>query len=218
MQPFACTKAKRPRSAGNPWRATHVYLELLQETVRFLRRSLALLWLLGPLLSGGEPALQPLTVCEIMKDLAAYDGKVVAVVGRFSFRQSGRWLGEQHCAQKLVIADQEWANAFWVRYDPVSAPAPPAVLAVDGVLLAQKLREAKRNTALTKFRFGSQDYDAWAVIYGRVETRKDMVLVSADGTRKNGFGYGESSPAQLVCHSEAVVVFLNEDATTPASR
>jgi len=153
-----------------------------------------------------------------MQDLPAYDGKVVAVVGRFSSRQTGRWLGEQTCAHKLVTGDREWPNAFWVVYDPADAPKPPAVLAVDAVLLAQKLRTVKQATSLTKLRFGSPDYDNWAVVYGRVETRKDLVTVTASGTRKNGFGYGESSPARLVCHGDAVVIFLNDEATTPASR
>jgi hypothetical protein len=170
------------------------------------------------LLYGGEPALQPVTVCEVLQDLSAYDGKVVAIVGRFSFRHNGRWLDEQNCDRKLVIGEQEWPNAFWVAYDPASAPKPPAVLAVDGVLLAQKLGAVKRATRLTKFRFGSTDYDSWAVVYGRVETRKDLVEVTASGTRKNGFGYGESSPARLVCHGDAVVVFLTDDARTPASQ
>jgi hypothetical protein len=174
------------------------------------------LW--GPRLSAGEPPLQPLTVCEILKDLPAYDGKVVAVVGRFSSRQTGRWLGEQKCDQKVVIADQEWPNAFWLSYEPQNAPKPPVVLAVDGVLLAQKLRHVKLNTTLTKFRFGSSDYDSWAVVYGRVETRKQLVEVTPAGNRRSGFGYGESSPAQLVCHGDAVVVFLGDDSTTPASQ
>jgi len=168
-------------------------------------------------LYGGEPALQPVTVCEVLLDLAAYDGKVVAIVGRFSSRQNGRWLGEQNCNRKLVIGEQEWPDTLWVAYDSGAAPKPPAVLAVDAVLLAQKLRAVKLATPLTKFRFGSSDYDSWAVVYGRVETRKDLVIVTAGGTRKNGFGYGESSPARLVCHGDAVVVFLTDDARTPAS-
>ena len=161
------------------------------------------------LLDGAEPRLRPVTVCEVLQDLAAYDGKVVAVVGRFSFRQNGRWLGEQKCARKLVAGDQEWPNAFWIAYDP-GAPKPPAVLAVDGAVLAQKLREVKLGTTLSRLPFGSTDYDNWAVVYGRVETRKDLVVATPTGTRKNGFGYGESSPARMVCHGDAEVVFLNE--------
>jgi hypothetical protein len=162
------------------------------------------------LLHAAEPPLRPVTVCDVMQDLTAYDGKVVAVVGRFSFRQAGGWVGAQKCPQKLVTGGQEWPNAFWVTYDPATAPKPPAVLAVDGALLAEKLREVKAGTALTKLPFGSTDYDSWAVIYGRVETRKDLLVETPNGPRKNGFGYGESSPARLVCHGDAVVVLLSE--------
>ena len=183
-----------------------------------MRLAIVFLVLVCPLIEGAEPALQPVTVCEVLQDLPAYDGKVVAVVGRFSSRQMGRWLGEQKCGRKLVTGNQEWPNALWVAYDPAAAPQPPVVLAVDAALLAQKLRAVKLGTSLTKLPFGSPDYDNWAVVYGRVETRKDLVTVTEGGTRKNGFGYGESSPARLVCHGDAVVIFLNDDATTPASR
>jgi len=174
-------------------------------------------WPVSPL-DAGEPPLVPVTVCEIMKDLPSYDGKVVAVVGRFSSRQAGRWLGELNCGAKLRVSGQEWPNAFWVTYDPEKAPKPPAVLAVDSLLLARKLQEVKATTTLGKFRFGSGDLDNWAVVYGRVETRKDLTASAAGEERKNGYGYGQSSPAQLVCHGEAVVIFLNNDATEPASR
>lgn len=184
-----------------------------------MRLAILLLTLVCPLIEGAEPALQPVTVCEVLQDLQAYDGKVVAVVGRFSSRPAGRWLGEQKCAHKFVAGDQEWPNAFWVTYDPATAPKPPAVLAVNAPLLAEKVREVKMGTSLTKLPFGSTDYDSWAVVYGRVETRKDLVTATANGARKNGFGYGESSPARIVCHGDAVVIFLNNDeVTTPVSR
>lgn len=179
---------------------------------------LAFLILLCPLIQRAEPPLKPVTVCDVLADLPAYDGKAVAVVGRFSFRQAGRWLGEQKCASKFVTGDQEWPNSLWVTFDPATAPKPPGVMAVDAPLLAQKVREVKLGTSLTKLPFGSSDYDSWALVFGRVETRKDLVAVTPNGTRKNGFGYGESSPARLVCHSDAVVIFLNDDVTTPASR
>jgi len=183
-----------------------------------VRLAILFLILVCPRIEGAAPPLQPVTVCEVLQDLSAYDGKMAAVVGRFSSRETGRWLGEQKCDHKLVTGDQEWPNSFWVAYDPADAPKPPAVLAVDATLLAQKLRTVKVGTSLTKFRFGSSDYDNWAVVYGRIETRKDLVTMTGSGKRKNGFGYGESSPARLVCHGDAVVIFLNEEATTPASR
>jgi hypothetical protein len=165
-----------------------------------------------------DALLEPLTVCEVLKDLAQYNGKLVAVIGRFSFRQTGRWLGEQRCAQKFVTGDQEWPNSFWVSYDAQTAPKPPAVLQVDARILAQKLSAVRQRSSLGNFHFGSPDYDNWALVYGRLETRQDLVTATAAGMRRNGFGYGESSPARLVCHGDAEVVFLNEDSTTPVSR
>lgn len=183
-----------------------------------MRLAILLLALVRPLAWAAGPPLEPVSVCEVLQNLASYDGKVAAVVGRFSRREQGRWLGEQKCPQKFTAGDQVWPNAFWVVYDPVNAPKPPEILAVNAVQLAKKLLQVKLGTSLTKLPFGSTDYDNWAVIYGRVETRKDLVTVTAAGTRKNGFGYGESSPARLICHGDAVVIFLNDDATAPASR
>jgi hypothetical protein len=160
--------------------------------------------------------LQPVTVCEVLKDLGSYDGKVVAVVGRFSYRQTGRWLGEQKCDLKPPSGDREWPDKLRVVYNPASGPKPPPVWAVDGTLLGLKLRKVKQGTTLGKFRFGSPDYDIWAVVYGRIETDKQTVQ-TAEGERRNTDS-AESSPAQLVCHGDAVVVFLSDDATTPSSR
>jgi len=171
-----------------------------------------------PFLRAGDPPMQPVTVCEVLKDLSAYNGKVVAVVGRFSARHVGRWLGEQKCAQKLVTGDHEWPNSLWLDYDPAGAPKPPAVLAVDAALLARKQREVKASTSLTQFAFGSSDYDSWAVAYGRIETRPEVLGAAAAGNGRKGFGYAESSPAQLVCHGDAEVVFLNDESIAPASR
>jgi hypothetical protein len=157
---------------------------------------------LGCRLLHGQPPLQPVTVCDVLENLQAYDGKVAAVVGRFSFRQTGRWLAQQKCDHQPATAGQQAPHALWLVYNPEEAPKPPAVLGVNAAALAQKLREVQRTTTLTQIPFGSPDYDHWAVVYGRVETRK------------NG---SSLSPAQLVCHGEAVVVFLNEDATAPGS-
>ena len=120
-----------------------------------------------------------------------------------------RWLGEEKLDDNVVAVGHRVLHGG----RDFTHPAP-----VDAALLAQKLRAVKLGTSLTKLPFGSEDYDNWALVYGRIETRKDLITVTPSGTRKNGFGYGESSPARLVCHGEAEVVFLNDDATGPASR
>lgn len=58
----------------------------------------------------------------------------------------------------------------------------------------RKFDDLRKRTSLGKFRFGSSDYDRWAVVYGRVESRK-----------------GESAKkaaADLVFRGDGVVLFL----------
>jgi len=131
----------------------------------------------------------PYTVCEILHDLPMYDGKPVAVLGRYSFRQDGRWLGEQSCADTTLAQP-----TLWLTEDGSDGPKPPADFELDGSALGQKLADVRRRTALGKFRFGSPDYDRWAVVYGRVESRK------GEATRK--------APADLVFRGDGVIVFL----------
>jgi hypothetical protein len=65
---------------------------------------------------------------------------------------------------------------------------------LDGVTLQRKLALIQQHTSLGKFRFGTPDYDRWAVVYGRVEARK------AEAARQ--------APANLVFRGSGVVVFL----------
>jgi hypothetical protein len=133
----------------------------------------------------------PLTVCEIVDGLPMYDGKPVAVLGRYSFRDKGRWLSEQSCASPPP-ADP----TLWLVEDTKDGPHPPGNFELDGSAVERKLAEVRKRTALARFRFGSSDYDRWALVYGRVETRKGDAAKLA--------------PADLVFRGDGVVVFLNE--------
>ena len=122
-----------------------------------------------------ESPLQPQRVCEVLHDLLANEGKVLAVVGKFSFREAGRSLSEEKCVLRIV-------------FDSKSGPKAPTRLEIDAATVYKKLKLIKQHSSLGKPRFGSSDYDRWAVVYGRVETQK--------------------APARIVCPGEAVVVFL----------
>jgi hypothetical protein len=50
-----------------------------------------------------DPPIPPVTVCEILADLPAHEGKDVAVLGRYSFRRDGRWIGEQSCEPATAV-------------------------------------------------------------------------------------------------------------------
>jgi hypothetical protein len=136
----------------------------------------------------GEPPLVPLTACEVVRDLPALEGKPAAVLGRYSFRQNGRWIGEQECTP----AGTDQPQLFLM--EDVAAPRPPESYELDGVAVDRKLAEVRRHTTLGKFRFGSPDYDRWAVVYGRIEGRK------GEDAKK--------APANLVFRGSGVVIFL----------
>jgi len=140
-----------------------------------------------------DPPLVPLGVCEILHDLPSYEGKTVAVVGRYSFRENGRWMGEQVCDAGSP-GPGGTSPLLWLVEDLNDGPKPPGDFELDAVALHRKLALIQQHTSLGKFRFGSPDYDRWAVIYGRVETRK------AEAARQ--------APANLVFRGSGVVVFL----------
>ena len=134
------------------------------------------------------PPIVPLTVCEIVADLPAHEGKNYAVLGRYSYRRDGRWMGEDDCG----------AGTATLRLNEDSgAPKPPANFELDAATLNKKFSELQKHTSLGKFRFGTQDYDRWAVVFGRVAEHK------GDDVKK--------APADLVFRGSGVVVFLTAE-------
>ncbi len=142
-----------------------------------------------PLRSAGP--VVPVTVCEVLAKLPELEGKDVAVLGRYSFRKDGRWIGEQSCG----AADPR--PLLWLTEDSEVAPKPPADFELNGAILNQKFAALTKHTALGKFRFGTPDYDRWAVVFGRVVPRKGNDAAKA--------------PADLVFRGSGVVIFLTND-------
>ena len=81
--------------------------------------------------------------------------------------------------------------------DAKDGPKPPESFDLDGAAVHRKLAAMERHTSLGKFRFGTPDYDRWAVIYGRIESRK------GDDAKK--------APANLVYRGSGVILFLTPD-------
>ena len=155
-------------------------------------------------LYAADAPLPVVRVCEIMRDLPSYHGKVVAVVGRFSYREPGRFLSEKVCDSTKSEGHPDPA-AIQVLFDSKSAPKPPAVLSFDRSLVHKELELIRRETSLASFRFGSQDYDRWAVVYGRIEVSKE----SSPRSKTLGSEF-EPAPAKIICASGTMVVFLTD--------
>ncbi len=139
-----------------------------------------------------DPPLAPVTVCEILADLPAYEGKSLAVLGRFSFRRDGRWIGEQTCGAAITAPPM-----LWLDEDAPGGPKPPADFELEAAALNAKFATIAKRTTLGKFRFGSTDYDRWAVVFGRVEARK------GDAAQK--------AAANLVFRGNGVITFLSTE-------
>jgi hypothetical protein len=157
-----------------------------------LGRSISLVLFVAAFASAADPPIPPVTVCEIVADLAAHEGKDLAVLGRYSFRRDGRWIGEQSCEPASAVPP-----VLWLTEDATAGPKPTANLEFDVAVLNKKFAGLTRRTSLGKFRFGNLEYDRWAVVYGRVVSRK-----------------GEAAkrvPADLVFRGDGVVVFLTTE-------
>ena len=132
---------------------------------------------------------QPATVCDVLAHPAGYTGKPILVVGRYSFREYGRFLSEKDCVLRIVLDEKD-------------GPVPPGAYAVDNVAAVRTLAAVRKSTALAKFRFGSSEYDRWAIVYGRVEP--------ALPPEKHGPREFDDATSRILCHSETLIVFLRE--------
>ena len=158
-----------------------------------LFRAAACLLAAGGLARAADPQLAPVGVCEVLRDLASWENKSAAIVGRYSFRPTGRWVSEQVCEPGAADPPQ-----LWIVEDDKDGPRPPERFELDVAQVRVKLAAITRHTALAKFPFGSSPgYDRWAVVYGRIQARK------GDDARK--------APANLVIRGAAVIVFLNAE-------
>jgi hypothetical protein len=128
-------------------------------------------------LTAADPPLDPVPVCQAALNWKDYDGQPVAVLGRYSFReagpQKGRWLDQQACDGQTA------REVIRLSLDPQAAPKPADQVAIDERALEARLASIKEHTALGKFRFGSADYDRWAVVFGKLQRagEHDLQLV-----------------------------------------
>ncbi len=150
--------------------------------------------------------MKPLRACEVLQNMEQYANKTVLVLGRFSFRENGRFLGEKACTQELKRGDFTWPSVMRVLFDSDAGPKAPEPLAIDAPAVYQLLSVLKQTTSLTRFRFGTSSYDRWALIYGKLQpTPEFSKSVRPDTRAAKEF---EPAPAQIVCRSNAMVIFL----------
>jgi|ERR1041385_4416255 hypothetical protein len=171
------------------------------------------------------------TVCEVLKDPQHFNGKDLAVLGRFGYTDEGLWLSEDDCGFKLSTGSYDWPNLVWLHccYEP--APDPPSgSLVLDKDVLAEKIAQVRKTTKLkvqrrwvnsgivkdgkTESTSGWRDVkDDWAVVFGRLEARSELKAPSGTGPNRywgNGFGHLAASPVQLVIRQKNIKVMPDD--------
>ncbi len=162
----------------------------------------------------GTGGLAPITVCELLADPIAYDGKEIALLGKLADSHfDGVWLAEDNCPAQLISDGYVWPNRVWITGGS-SAPIPPhGLLVLDPEALNQKLESVRKTTFLKMeeavfiTKQGAEPgmfRQNWAVIFGRIEARPQLQRPWPYPNRKwgNGFGQSNSAPVQIIRNQE----------------
>jgi hypothetical protein len=161
-----------------------------------------------------EDQVNVVTVCDILLSQTEFNGKTVAVLGRFDATDEGAWLTEDDCGHNIEASGTALHISVWLEWRGGPSAATSKTPALDKVLLKVKLAQAAKTTKLGKHvRFqctiSAKDQkpecgwpevqDQWAVAYGRVETQ---------GHQGYGFGHLAGAAAQVL--EQAPLVFIDE--------
>jgi hypothetical protein len=141
----------------------------------------------------------PVRVTEALQQLEKLSGKMVAIIGRFSFRESGRYLSEHPCEN----GQEGQEGVMRVTLDTASRSASITRIEFDGAAVRRELATVKRCNPLKKIRYGSPEYERWAMVYGRLEQPRK--------SNEPGPPPDKEFPhiaASVVCGGEAAIIFL----------
>lgn len=153
-----------------------------------------------------EQQLQPLTVCEALKDRKLHSGKMIAIVGRWSATDEGVWL-ECECDSELKTGGHVWSNSIWLELDLSSASAFAGKMPVNLVAAKREIEKAKKRKKPL------DDKAMWGIVYGRFETPDELqTTVARDGVSVYGVGFGHlnEAPAQLVYKAKDVLLLQDK--------
>src|SRR4029077_14059567 len=82
------------------------------------------------------------TVCEVLGKRGSYNGKVVALIGRWSPTDEGFWLADD-CEKPVKTGDYVWDNLIVLAHDPSSPSIFSNGPQLDRVALNKKIAELK---------------------------------------------------------------------------
>lgn len=154
-------------------------------------------------LSRATPArLRTVTVCEVLKGLNSYNGKMVAVRGEWVVGEEHNFLRAGDCSQKLITSGYVWPNAIHLVYPP----SPQAQTPVGFRLDERAMRRVNRAIEKQAKEHGAGS--VWITFVGKLETPESLQVADYGGGRlvPNGLGHLGGFPAQLIVRTARGVV------------
>ncbi len=189
------------RFSANPRNSIPHFPVIVSMKLRYLLAWGLVFWGIAPA-SGAEGPISPVSVCEVLQDLDSFAGKVVALLGRYSVRQNGRWVSEDQCSHPVATEGYTWPAVIWLTQDSKEAPVLPNPIEFNEPILYRKLQQMHQHTSLVAFRFGNPDYDRWSIVYGRIETVTPL---------KKSAGFGKiGAPAQIFFRGDGAIFFFSD--------
>lgn len=135
---------------------------------------------------------RPLNICEVLKRLNGYRGKVVTVTGRLYVSREIAILEGVGCARKFVTDGHVWPPAI----NLVGSDSPPQQ-DDHPVSFETEVGTMRRLIDLGKQAQGGKE--VWVTLVGQIRARKKYVPVHTRyGAMWNGYGHLAVNPAELV--------------------
>ena len=182
-----------------------------------------LVWL-GAVLPAGLPMLgqqiqepKEITVCELLRDSARYNGKTISVRGEYFVGDNGLYLRGLNCGRGLITKGYTWPALIWLS-DSAAEFARRGLDAkqfVNSVIQIGKARSGRAGSGVGNER-------VTLTYTGLFETRKnlaDFVRNLPDGSvTGDGFGPVPGAPGQLFVQAVDEIVVELEPAAAPRQR
>ncbi len=155
-----------------------------------------------PACFGQAAAREPVevyTVCDIIRDLPAFNGKEMAILGRMLFTMEGAWLTADDCGVDLEALSaglnhfMKLNNSVWLLATADDYDSAGHMPSINPASLAKKLKQAAATTKIGTHDLyvctdstkpdgkrkcvTEQEDDEWAIAYGRVDVTSESPLL-----------------------------------------
>jgi len=154
-----------------------------------------------PQTSKVEPPEKLTSVCDILSNRGVYNGRLVALIGRWVSTDEGSWI-ESDCEKPIKTGSYTWSDIIFLNQDSSSPTIFAKHISFDFATADSKIAELTAHGKLPNEKV------RWAVVYGLLETKEELeTAFSADGSARGvGYGHLNASPAQIIYREKDLFV------------